>query len=211
MVESDCCCLGRMRPLNFARPGRYEACVVTQASLYAAVLFWLVSLWSIVSNLAGTMSIIEVAFEALLDFISTAVVLYRLSETDALHHTPYNQVLEQRTSIVLGMTMVVLGASLIAGAARSLSEGQVGDSNGSSVLSMEAILGLPSALIYLVIGMMQLQMSWILDLRSLKQDAIISILGAIISVGALAAALANIILCARTEPLAPLLPRTHTP
>ena len=72
MVESDCCCLGRMRPLNFARPGRYEACVVTQASLYAAVLFWLVSLWSIVSNLAGTMSIIEVAFEALLDFISTS-------------------------------------------------------------------------------------------------------------------------------------------
>jgi hypothetical protein len=33
--------------------------------------------------------------------------------------------------------------------------------------------------------MLQLQMAWILDLRSLKQDAIISILGAVVSLGTL--------------------------
>ena len=186
-----CCCLGRLQLFNFARPGRYEACAVTQASLYAAAAFWIISLYSVING-ENSISIIEVGLEALLDFASTAVVLYRLAARDALRYTPRNEALEKRVSVALGMTMIVLGTVLISAAVRSLSSH--GHHMSPSELSLDALLALPSALIYLVIGMMQLQMAWILDLRSLKQDAIISILGAVISVGALVAALSNMII-----------------
>ena len=64
--------------------------------------------------------------------------------------------------------------------------------DGAAELSIEVMLSVPSALLYLVIGMMQLQCSQILRLRSLRQDAIISILGALVSIGTLLSAVTNL-------------------
>ena len=37
------CCNSECRKPDFGRPSRYEACVVTQASLYVAFLFWAIA------------------------------------------------------------------------------------------------------------------------------------------------------------------------
>ena len=187
-----CCCIDRAHQFNFARPGRYEACAVTQASLYAAAAFWIVSLCSALSSGNISIAVVEVFLEAVLDFASTAVVLYRLSASDALRATPRNEIIEKRVSVLLGLTMVALGALLVIFSVFALASTTHVETPGET--SLIAVLALPSALIYIVIGMMQLQMAWILELRSLKQDAIISILGAIVSVGALTSALCNLIL-----------------
>ena len=90
--------VGPLRRLNFARPSRYEACVVTQASLWIAMLFWGISLWGAISG-HGTAGIVENCLESFLDFASTAVVLYRLTAFDSLRQTPRNEIVERRTQV----------------------------------------------------------------------------------------------------------------
>uniref|UniRef100_A0A7S2CJ47 Uncharacterized protein n=2 Tax=Haptolina brevifila TaxID=156173 RepID=A0A7S2CJ47_9EUKA len=101
-----------------------------------------------------------------------------------------NSILESRTSVVCSLTMLALATVLIVFAIYELSQHVV---DGPRELTIEVMLSVPSSLAYLVVGMLQLQMAWILSLRSLKQDAIISILGAVISIGTLLAALVNLI------------------
>ena len=90
--------VGPLRRLNFARPSSYEACVVTQASLWIAMLFWGISLWGAISG-HGTAGIVENCLESFLDFASTAVVLYRLTAFDSLRQTPRNEIVERRTQV----------------------------------------------------------------------------------------------------------------
>ena len=94
------------------------------------------------------------------------------------------------TQIVLGATMIALGGAFIIFATVTLYRQQP---SGPADLSYEAILAMPSAIIYLMVGMLQLQLAWVLQVRSLKQDAIISILGALVAMGTLIAALCNMI------------------
>jgi hypothetical protein len=184
---------------DFGRPARLEAIVVTQMSLYVAFLFWGVELYVVWND--ATPSIIENFLESALDFASTAVVLYRLSAHDALVETPRNTVLEARTSATLAFAMFGLGAIFIANAAHGLA---VHLKDDEYEVASEVFLSAPSAILYIVVGMMQLQMSWTLRLRSLKQDAIISLLGAIVAVGTLVAALVNMTIWVEQEPVAPI-------
>ena len=144
-----------------------------------------------------SVSVIENAVESFLDFASTCVVLYRLSSLDALLPTARNEVIENRTSVILGLTMVSLATVFVVFGIFSLIRRSA---VGPDVISLEVALATPSAVLYLVIGMLQLQMSWTLGLRSLKQDAIISILGSLVAMGTLISALATMTMCAAALP-----------
>ena len=188
--------LGVNKGFNFAQPGRKEAYWITALSLGIAAIFWMICLYS-ASTGHGTLSIIENGLESLLDFGSTAIVLYRLSEPDALRHSVRNEIMEARVSVLLGFVMTILGLALCVLSALSL---VYADHIGPGDISIEAALSVPASLMYIVVGMLQLQIAWALDLRSLKQDAIISLLGALIAMGSLAAALTNLIQCALPLP-----------
>jgi len=175
---------------DFGRPTRYEACIITQASLVVAFIFWAIGLYSACAG-HGTASVIENCLESALDLASTAVVLWRLQAHDSLAHTARNAVLEARVSVFLGFTMIVLGALFISFASIALADH---DKSTADDVTVEAALAVPSAILYLVVGMLQLNMAWVLNLRSLMQDATISILGAVVAVGTLISALINLIL-----------------
>jgi hypothetical protein len=181
---------------DFGRPTRYEACIITQASLVVAFIFWAIGLYSACAG-HGTASVIENCLESALDLASTAVVLWRLQAHDSLAHTARNAVLEARVSVFLGFTMIVLGALFISFASIALADH---DKSTADDVTVEAALAVPSAILYLVVGMLQLNMAWVLNLRSLMQDATISILGAVVAVGTLISALINLILSAAPLP-----------
>jgi len=180
---------GCFRPLDFGRPTQREAVCLTRASLLVALVFWIIILVATCQGDASA-TIIEVGLESLLDLISTGVVLYRLQVPGALIKTHRNEVVEARTSVVLGLSLVTLG---IIFSAFALSELVQQSYDGLHNAVLEIVIALPASLIYLAIGGLQLNMSWILRLRSLKQDAIISILGAISSFFSAICALVNII------------------
>jgi len=192
----SCCAAPKRCVPDFGRPTRFEACYVTQASLYVSLVFWVTALVASIVGHSST-SILENCLESALDLASTAVVLYRLAAPDALLETARNTVLEKRISFVLGSTMILLGTLFIAFAVNCLI---VQTHSTEQDMAFEIVISVPSAILYLIVGMMQLQMSWVLNLRSLKQDAIISILGAVVAMGSLIAALVNMIMWIGDDP-----------
>ena len=178
-----------VRKADFVRPTRYEILWITIASLLTSFLFWSIALLDSARG-NGTPTVLAVCLESLLDCLSTALVLYRFASSDALTLTPRNQLLECRTSVFCSLTMMALAAILIAFAVVELAAGVM---DGPRELTVEVILSLPSSFAYLVVGMLQLHMASALVLRSLRQDAMMSILGAVVSLGTLFAALVNIL------------------
>ena len=185
--------------MNCQDPGRYEALTITWLSLGAAIVFWLLDLWDAFTGQATT-SIVASLFESLLDVLSTCVVLYRLKAVDALEHTARNAVVEARTSVILNGTLVVLGVFLIGFSGVSL---MTGDRTTVTDITLEAVLSLPASILYIVICLLQLSMSWMLRLRSLKQDAVISLLGGICALGGTISSLVSLVRCA-ARPARPL-------
>ena len=182
------------QPLDFGRPGQREACLITVASLVVAVFFWLLGLAEAVEEASST--IIATALESFVDVVSTAAVLWRLQKRNAFEPTAENDQLEARTSVVVSLCMMVLAGILIAFAIVHLVL-QLGPSRLS--ISFEVMLSFPSAVLYLVLGMMQLQMGWTMRVRSLTQDGLMSILGAATSLGTLLGALVNLMTCEYKE------------
>lgn len=176
------------RPLDMGRPGIYEVFVLVLASLLVSFIFWSAALVGAYEGY-GTPSVVAVCMESALDCLSTIMVLYRFSSPNALASTPRNVALERRTSAWLALSSVMLGILLSGFAIFELIRYA---QDGSAELAIEVMLSVPSALLYLIIGMMQLQCSQILRLRSLRQDAIISILGALVSIGTLLSAVTNL-------------------
>ena len=191
--------------LDFGKPSAYEAFLLMFASLVISFFFWSVALLGSLRGY-GTPSVVAVCLESALDCVSTTVVLYRFAAPDALAESPRNNALEQRTSVWLALTMVLLALLLDAFAALELVRRAIA---GSNELTIEVLLSLPSSVLYLVVGMMQLQMSWVLRLGSLKQDAIISILGAAVSLGTLLSAVTNLLVHAEDEEAALVAERGH--
>ena len=181
---------GCFRPLDFGRPTQREAVCLTRASLLVALVFWIIILVTICQGTAS-ITILEVGLESLLDLISTGVVLYRLQAPGALLPTHRNEVVEARTSVVLGLSLVILAIIFFSFATAELVQ-QSYDGLHNAV--MEILIALPGSLIYLAIGGLQLNMAWVLRLRSLQQDAIISVLGALSSFMSIICALINLII-----------------
>ena len=178
-----------VKPFDFGRPSVYEAFGISVISLVISFFFWSVSILGSLRGY-GTPTIVAVCLESFIDCLSTVLVLYRFAAPDALELTPRNHILEGRTSVMCSLTMVSLALILIVFALIELSEGVV---DGPYEMTVEVMLSVPSTVLYLVVGMLQLQMAWILQLKSLKQDAIISILGALVSFFTLLSALINLI------------------
>lgn len=189
--------------LDLGRPSRLEARVVTMWSLYVAIFFWVIAFLNYLNG-NHDQTIWENGIESFLDVVSTLVMLWRLSAPDALAHTERNAIVEARTSIFLGFTMVCIGGLFISDGASGIMRH---DANAgqfhfrSSVVDMA--LTLPSIMLYLVIGMLQLQMAFVLRLRSLVQDAAISLLGTIVAAGALVACIIDLLAFVKQNAISP--------
>ena len=196
-VCSGCCAVrgvesGGKCP-DFGRPQRFEVLLLGFLSLFISFVFWGVE-WIIAVfdfRQEGDLSagILENGLESFLDFLSTCVVIWRLWPLDCLEPSRRNVMVEARTAVVLSVTMLALGGIFIAFAVHSLA---TYDITTEDAVVQEVYLSAPSALLYIFVGMMQLQASWILRLRSLRQDAIISILGCVVAMGTLSSSLANL-------------------
>ena len=118
-------------------------------------------------------------------------MLYRLQAPGALVATHRNEVVEARTSVILGFSLITLSVIFFVFATAELASESY---DGLHNAVLEILIALPASMIYLGIGGLQLNMAWVLRLRSLKQDAIISILGAMSSFMSVICALINIIM-----------------
>merc|ERR1719454_856387 len=178
---------------DFGRPERFELLVLGFVSLAISFLFWgfelLIAVVDFRREGGFSAGILENGLESLLDFLSTCVVIWRCWPLDALEPTTRNVVVEARTAVVLSATMLTLGGVFITFAVDSLIRYDI---TTEDTVVQEVYLSAPSALLYIFVGMLQLQVSWILRLRSVRQDAIISILGCLVAMGTLSSSLANL-------------------
>ena len=58
-------------PFDLGRPGRIEACAITQWSLIISVLFWLLSFFTFFDGETTNGDIVSVGLESFLDVLST--------------------------------------------------------------------------------------------------------------------------------------------
>ena len=186
---------------DFGRPGRFELLVISWMSLVVSMFFWAVESYVAARDCiaSGEIStgIIQNTSESLLDFVSTVVVLWRLWPEDSLDPTPRNHMIEARAGVMIEFCMIALAGIFIGFACYNLGTFEV--ENDSQVLE-EGVLSAPSALLYLLVGMMQLQASWAMRMRSMRQDAIISIMGCFVAMGSFVSSLANLSECAAERP-----------
>ena len=70
------------------------------------------------------------------------------------------------------------------------------DLKTASDVTTEARFAVPATILYLAVGLVQLNMACVLELRSLLVDATISLLGALVALGTLVTALMNLIMWA---------------
>lgn len=111
---------------DFGRPTRYEACLITYASLGAAFFFWLLEFVRVfeVGGEGFSAGLLENVCESALDLVSTFAVLVRLYALDALKETDRNVVIEARIGAVLNATMILLFFVFVGFAVYDLAEHQ---------------------------------------------------------------------------------------
>ena len=95
---------------NPVSPGRYEACVVTIASMVVSAFFWVLALLTAFDD--GASTIIAAVLESGVDCIGTVAVMWRFWRVNALEGTLANAVTEARTSVVLSFSMILLAGIL---------------------------------------------------------------------------------------------------
>ena len=197
--ESTCYCEIVGVPCDMSSPKRREAIVLTYASLLACVVFWILDAFK--ATKSTTSGIISSLLESLFDVFSTLLVCWRLRRADCFEETPENIIAEARTSVLLSACMVGIAFVLLGFTSFSVFEAHKNEKNAinHSQLGDEVSLSFPSAIIYLVIGMLQAGMGCSMRVRSLLQDGLISIMAAFVSLGALLAALINLMTCQYKE------------
>lgn len=189
-----CDCLSL--PINWLDPTRREALLLTYVSLLASAFFWILSFADAFSDRTSTM--FGETLESFFDLLSTALVLWRLRKVNGLEESPTNMRSEQRTSAGLSLCMLGIATVLISFAAYSFWQNNTKAVNRHK-LGLEVTLAFPSAVVYLIIGMCQWALGMVMRLRSLRQDGVISIMAALVSLGALLGALINLITCKYME------------
>ena len=181
------CCETSSVKLDFGRPTRVEAFTVTIASLVVSAIFWATSFIFVTNH--RTAALVENCIESALDFFTTLLMVYRLYGKDALLPSERNAVIEGRTNIVMGFTLIAIAILNIVNASVELASWRVED---ESDVTSEIAVVLPSVILYLIVGLFQLNVAWVLRLRSLKQDAMISILGSVVAMGTVMAGVVNL-------------------
>lgn len=125
-----------------------------------------------------------------LDVGSSCFVVYRFALPDALKVTTENVTFERRTAIILAMSMILLAGVNVGFACIHV----VSSSRPTrQSFGIQDVVALPAAVIYTIIGMLQLQMGWALRLESLVADATISLVGATISLSLVLATIVNLL------------------
>jgi len=187
---------GWLYDFDILHPTRKEAIYVTYLSLLACTFFWFLGIIDAVH--AHTSAIVATVLESAFDVFSTIAVIMRFSGPDALADTPQNQLSEDRTSVAISASMIGIALVLIFFSTANLFRDNVNSVNRSN-LGQAVGLSFPSAVVYLIIGMLQIHLGLVMRVRSLRQDGVISILAAVVSLGALLAALINLMTCEYEE------------
>lgn len=184
-------CCRRTNPpgYDFGRPTFREAKCLAWTNLVATLIFWIVSIVDSSSQEETSATIISVILESALDLASTVVFLIRFLRDDALDETPRNHVIEARCSAFFAAVLFSIGVILTGFATADWIRGEMPT---HEELTIEVSIAFPSAIVYLIIGMLQLQMGWVLRLRSFTLDSLISIFGATSSLLAILAVIINL-------------------
>jgi len=184
------CCTKVMPPgYDFGRPTFREARCLAWTNLFWTLFFWIVSIVDACREAKASATIISVALESALDLASSVVFVIRFMRNDALDETPRNHVIEARCSTFFASVLFSIGVILASFAAADWAGGEMPT---HSELTIELTIAYPSAIVYLVIGMLQLQIGWVLRLKSFTLDALISIFGATSSLLAILAIIINL-------------------
>ncbi|KAL1530921.1 hypothetical protein AB1Y20_001812 [Prymnesium parvum] len=154
---------------DLADPGQREAMLVSVASAISSVLFWTITLFI---HVTSSPSLVCFSLSTFLDVASTFVVVFRFIRKDSLAPTAENAILELRTTVIVSWSFVVLALVSISFSAYALC---AGSKPRWSELQVETWLSIPALAIYLVIGMLQLQIGCRLRLNSLTKDGILSV------------------------------------
>ena len=158
---------------NLSDPGQREAVLIIMASLLASGFFWAISL---LTHLNASSSLMFFSLSSALDVSSSLYVLWRFSKPDALTNTPSNVAMELRASVIVAFAFIFLALMAISFSSYAL---------GAEIkprwddLCTEILLALPSQAIYLVIGMLQLQIGSRLRSTSLTKDGVLSVFSAL--------------------------------
>lgn len=194
-VEEPSCLCG-LQKCDLSSPTRREAIVLTYISLLACSVFWILGIFE--ATKVTTSAMIASVAESMFDVFSTLLVCWRLRKMDALEETPANMLAEGRTSVALSICMIGIALVLLGFSAYEVYKNDK-HAVDRSKLGDEVALSFPSAIIYLIIGMLQVQLGCTMRVRSLRQDGLISIMAAFVSLGALLAALINLMTCEYQE------------
>ena len=194
-----CRCFLPCRPINMAYPGEHECFVVVASAFVVSIAFWVVSLVDTYRTNMQNSAMIAMTLESTVDIISTLILLARFWNPGSLNTTPLNSLNEVRASVAVSICLIVLATILMVEACIRLLFTRGHPSKES--ITFEVVLSFPSAILYLVLGMLQLSLGWRLRTRSLKQDGLTTILGATVSLGALMGALVNLLTCTYTSEL----------
>lgn len=167
--------VGTFTLLNLADPTQREAFYVTLFSGLAAAIFWGISLYEEHHARSLHASVISFSLCSFIDLTSTAFVLWRFCASDALEHTPENALLEARASVVVACSLIFLASTDMGFA--------IGDLAAEAKPSWQELKGmillsLPSQAVYLVVGMLQLQIGCRLRSNSLTKDGFVTIFSA---------------------------------
>jgi len=167
---------GWSRPvIDLADPGQKEAYFVTLASGIAAAIFWAISLYEEHHERSLHASVISFSLSSFIDLTSTAFVLWRFTASDALAHTPENAAAEARASVIVAISLI-----LLAGVDLGFSIGDLAAEVKPTFAEIKGMIfmSLPSQAVYLVVGMLQLQIGCRLRSNSLTKDGVVTIFSA---------------------------------
>jgi len=167
---------GWSRPiLDLADPTQKEAFYVTLASAAAAALFWAISLYEEHHSRSLHASVISFSLSSFIDLTSTAFVLWRFTSNDALAHTADNASAEARASVIVAMSLIALA---LVDLGFSIGDLAAEVKPTWSELKGMIFMSLPSQAVYLVVGMLQLQIGCRLRSNSLTKDGVVTIFSA---------------------------------
>lgn len=146
---------------------------VTIASGIASLIFWTISLCT---HWTSSPSLVCFSLSSFIDIASTIYVLFRFAKKNSLANTPENAALELRAAVVVDLSFVASAIIAIGFGTYTLAAGL---KPKWAELKVMTWLTLPAQAVYLVIGMLQLQIGCRLRSNSLTKDGVLSVFSAI--------------------------------
>ena len=175
--------------LDFSRPSHHEVVFLTIISLMVSCYFLSQAIMDSIFR-ESSIAIISDAVGSAIDVGSTIVIFVRFMSPYSLAASARNAAIEARISVMLLLLMVLLGLGEVWFAMAHVAS-QATPTH--TAIGLEVSISFPSAVLYLLIGMLQLHVGWSLRQESLVADGLISLFGALTALAGLLDALVNLL------------------